>query len=130
MPTIQLLEKKKSNCKPQEGPNKWSSECYNTTKWRRLRKARLIEHPLCEVHLQFDEVVPATEIHHIVEISQAGSKLEAMDIAFNSNNLMSLCRECHQRYHAIIHSKHSISKEDLVFLNKYKEICNKRNGDQ
>lgn len=115
MPTIQLLEKKKSNCKPQEGPNKWSSECYNTTMWRRLRKARLIEHPLCEKCLEEGRVTPAETVHHVIPISQAGSKLEAMDIAFDSNNLMSLCRKCHEEIHANDHREQWKKKKQLKY---------------
>jgi len=134
MPTINLLKKrtvKDRQYKPQnDTPNQWARECYNTSRWRKLRESQLIENPLCEMHLMYDKVEPATCVHHINEVSNAGSRLEAMDMAFDGNNLMSLCEECHQKYHAITHSVHSISGEDLVFINKYKELCNKKSGNQ
>ena len=83
--------------------------------WRRLRKARLIEHPLCERCLEKDIITPATEVHHVIPISQAGSKLEAMDIAFDSNNLMSLCRKCHEEIHANDHREQWKQKKQLKY---------------
>lgn len=107
MPTItrlQDLDKPKSNSKPQpDSPNEWASRCYNTLRWRKLREAKLQDSPLCEICLENGKVTPATEVHHRMEISQAGSYLEAMDIAFDYNNLQSLCTQCHQDLHAQKH---------------------------
>lgn len=118
MPTINLLKKrtvKDRQYKPQnDTPNQWARECYNTSRWRKLRESQLMEHPLCEECMKSGKVTPATEVHHIQEISQAGSRLEAMDIAFDSNNLMSLCEECHQRIHAINHHEQwKIKKQSI-----------------
>lgn len=133
MPVIEL-QKKRTNkdrgYKPlPDTPNEWCQEIYASALWRRLRRSYLMSHPLCEIHLLNDGVKSSEDVHHIHPVSDAATKLEAYDIAYDSRNLMALCHECHQRYHAINHSRHAISKDDLKFLNKYKELCNKKNGN-
>lgn len=107
MPTItrlQDLDKPKSNSRPQpDSPNEWASRCYNTLRWRKLREAKLQDSPLCEMCSMYEKVTPATCVHHIHNIADAGSYLEAMDVAFDYNNLMSLCTQCHQDLHAREH---------------------------
>lgn len=107
MPTItrlQDLDKPKSSSRPQpDSPNEWASRCYNTLRWRKLREAKLQDSPLCEICLEKGKVTPATEVHHIHHVADVGSFLEAMDVAFDYNNLMSLCTQCHQDLHAREH---------------------------
>ena len=129
MPTIEL-QKPRSNKDRQYKPkdqNLWAQEIYTSTLWRRLRQSYLMSHPLCEICQEQDIITPATDVHHQNEISNAGSRLEAYDIGYDSNNLMALCHKCHQRYHAINHSVHGVSKEDSIFLEKYNELCKRKN---
>lgn len=107
----------------------WAKECYNTDTWRRFRQSYLMSHPLCELHSALNEVVPAEEVHHIVPISQAGSRLEANDIAFDSNNLMSLCRECHNWYHAIQHGRH-MTPDDKHKMEVYNQLVQTHGNKQ
>lgn len=98
MPTIQKL-KKKPNYQKHNKSKEIYDTVYNTTTWRNLRRAHLMEHPLCEECLASGRIRTATQVHHIKEISRANSILEMQDIGFNPNNLQSLCDECHQKKH-------------------------------
>lgn len=62
---------------------------------RRYRKARaqvLREQPLCVRCLERGRVREAEETHHIIPRSEGGPD--------TADNLLPLCRECHQREHA------------------------------
>lgn len=72
---------------------------YNSNTWRKLRHAYLVEHPLCEECIKSGKVTPAEEVHHIKPISTGKTDLEMMSIAYDSNNLMSLCQSCHKKIH-------------------------------
>ena len=54
-------------------------------RWRKVRTMQLGNEPMCA-----DCPGLATEVHHVVPLSQGGSRL---DLA----NLMSLCKSCHSR---------------------------------
>jgi 5-methylcytosine-specific restriction endonuclease McrA len=59
--------------------------------WRVLRSEKLSNDPLCEMHLQRNQIVPATEVHHIIDIDDKPT----LENALNYDNLMSLCKACH-----------------------------------
>lgn len=99
MPEIKRIEKKKNNNRKKTGKNKEIAKLYNTSKWQKLRKGYLIDHPLCEKCLENDIIEPATQVHHIKEISTGNDELEMMSIAFDPDNLMALCDSCHQKLH-------------------------------
>lgn len=58
-------------------------------RWQRLRAIVLRANPLCvdPYHRHPEQVVPATEVDHIIPKRQGGT--DSVD------NLQSLCRECH-----------------------------------
>lgn len=62
---------------------------YTTPEWRRLREWKINQNPLCEHCERRGLVVPATEVDHIVELIDGGSKLDP-------ENLQSLCSRCHR----------------------------------
>jgi 5-methylcytosine-specific restriction protein A len=59
---------------------------YNHT-WRKLRLMVLREEPLCQVCLQEQKTVPATDVDHIVTLRKGGTN--------ERSNLQSLCHSCH-----------------------------------
>lgn len=67
-----------------------SSARYNS-EWRKIRKRYASEHPLCEKCLEQGKYVPVQEVHHILPKSEGGSN--------DFENLMSLCRSCHNKIH-------------------------------
>jgi len=58
---------------------------YSTAGWRRISARQLRRQPLCEACV---DVEPATQVDHIVPISQGGAKRDPA-------NLQSLCHACH-----------------------------------
>lgn len=68
-------------------------------KWYQLSRRYRKQHPLCERCLQFDRTTPATEVHHKVPIRQDPS------LRLNWDNLMAVCRQCHE-----IEERETVSK--------------------
>lgn len=82
-------------------------DIYNSREWKELRIQKLRANPLCEQCIKDGEaagvpggyVSSATCVHHIIPIETARTKDEMRQLAFNWNNLMSLCKSCHARIH-------------------------------
>ncbi len=72
---------------------------YNTARWRRLRAAKMMSDPLCEVCLAKGITKPATDVHHIQSFMCAEEASARSVLAFDPSNLMSLCDECHSEIH-------------------------------
>lgn len=72
-----------------------AAQFYNTTTWRKLREAHIMLHPICQKCCKN----PAEEVHHITPILTGETDLEMQELAFDGNNLMSLCRDCHHKIH-------------------------------
>lgn len=64
---------------------------YDSALWKRMRRLQLIEHPLCAYCARLGAVTAATVADHI--------KPHRGDIAlfYDSDNLQSLCKPCHDR---------------------------------
>lgn len=62
---------------------------YSTARWKRLRARKLAINPLCEACERRGQVTAATDVDHIVPISQGGEPFPGMD------GLRSLCHEDH-----------------------------------
>lgn len=65
---------------------------YHTALWQRLRDQRLRDEPLCRYCSEMGRVVAATVVDHIVP--HRGER----DLAFDPDNLQSLCAPCHDRH--------------------------------
>lgn len=97
MPTIFKPKKTKKN--PDTILNdKQRHEVYNTALWRKMRLAKQMQNPLCEVCEMQGKTVLAEDIHHLISFSKyTGAERDA--IAYDSNNLISLCKQCHNLIH-------------------------------
>lgn len=102
MPTITRLRDKrpKREYNNSEGKRAERHAIYDTTRWRRLAHAKFIDSPLCECCLERGIATPAEEIHHRVSFMTTEDPEKRIALAYDYNNLMSLCRECHHRLHA------------------------------
>lgn len=72
---------------------------YQTKNWKKLREAYFMEHPLCEECLKNGIIKPTEEIHHKKPISTGNDDNEMKTLAFDSNNLVALCKDCHHKEH-------------------------------
>ena len=59
--------------------------------WKRIRDRYYAAHPFCERCLEEGRMTPADEVHHLVPVSKGGRHTD--------DNLMSLCRSCHNKVH-------------------------------
>lgn len=69
------------------------------SKWRRLSERYRHDNPICEDCDKQDIVEPATEVHHIIPISDEPER--RLDV----NNLVSLCHRCHHERHRELRRK-------------------------
>jgi 5-methylcytosine-specific restriction endonuclease McrA len=76
------------------GRDQASKRFYNSTAWQKARLMQLHEHPLCWICEQLGLAVPATHVHHIVELT------DAPGLALDPSNHRSLCHACHSKLHA------------------------------
>lgn len=71
----------------------------NSMTWRRLRHDMLREHPLCQMCESEGRERFATEVHHIRPIESIDDKELQRNLAFDRDNLMCVCHECHVLAH-------------------------------
>lgn len=75
-------------------PRKRQRHGINTYRWQRLRKSMLVGQ--CHMCVRCKErgmIEPATEVHHVVP------RHVRPDLAFEPDNLMPLCKACHEAEH-------------------------------
>ena len=80
-----------------------SAKYYNSIQWKRLRNYYIRRHPLCEECLSKGIVKPAEEVHHKLIILGGITEEERWERLTNEDNLMSLCKECHDKIHRRLH---------------------------
>lgn len=66
--------------------------------WKRIRDRYASTHPLCEKCLEEGRVALTEEVHHILPVSRGGTH--------DPENLMSLCRSCHNKLHLELGDRH------------------------
>lgn len=97
MPTIYRPRKKPQN---KSGDDyRLRQSIYQTARWRTLRLVKLADSPLCERCATEGRVVPAIDVHHIKSFTSTDDPIERKRLAYDYENLMSLCKECHRDIH-------------------------------
>ena len=100
MPTINLKKKKR-----EKTLNKFHFQSiYNTPRWKKLRAAKVAENPLCEVCLAAGRVTPTDEVHHVIPLDFTMERIRLEELAYDWDNLKSVCVECHKHEHMLIHT--------------------------
>lgn len=61
------------------------------TSWQKIRARYVKKHPFCEECLKKGIIKLVEEVHHILPLARGGTHRE--------DNLMSLCRSCHNKMH-------------------------------
>ena len=97
MPTI--YKPKKVEKKRTDRYNSYRRKIYQSQRWRMLRLAKLSDSPLCEMCMKKGIVKPAVDIHHIRSFMSVDDDVRRKALAYDYENLMSLCKECHQFIH-------------------------------
>lgn len=98
MPTIYKPSQK--NTKKNDTINrKIRKLIYNSPRWSRIREWKLVNDPLCEKCKEKDRFVKADDVHHIKSFMQGRTDMERKNLAFDYDNLMSLCKRCHSKEH-------------------------------
>jgi predicted HNH restriction endonuclease len=69
-------------------------EVYNTKMWRKLRRARLMANPLCEMCGRELSV----QVHHVDSFMKYQGE-ERRRRGFDVHNLQALCEKCHRLLH-------------------------------
>lgn len=109
MPTINKIEKqKKSSEKKETDMRKLRAEGYNSTAWKKLRDTYYKSHPICEKCLEKGVITPAEDIHHIRSPFRNG--VINYGLLLDPDNLMAVCKKCHQE----IHNKKGLSPEEII----------------
>lgn len=97
----------------------------NSTKWTTLRNYQLRKHPLCQRCEEQGRLRLANEVHHIIPIESVSNQQSMQTLAYDANNLMSVCRQCHHEIHAEMqsHTKHAVKENNdrktKMFLSQY-----------
>lgn len=77
----------------------WQS-FYHTSRWKHKRKDILKrDHNECRLCRQKGKYARATTVHHVKHLK------DAPELALTDDNLISLCRECHEVVHPEKHKK-------------------------
>ena len=67
---------------------KEDNKFYRRARWIKVRKAHLMQEPLCRECKKRNIIKAATVVDHITQIRKGGSM-------YDHNNLQSLCASCH-----------------------------------
>lgn len=95
MPTIYKPKRKRDNS---QGKRKERQDIYNTKRWKDLRLSHLMHHPLCQVCELEQNVKLGEHIHHLISFVEYEGNYRKQ-VAYDPNNLITVCIECHNRIH-------------------------------
>ena len=100
----------------------------NSKRWKQLRQWKLEQNPLCELCEREGKVVSAIDVHHKVPVESARTPDEMERLAFDPNNLQSLCINCHAKVHreARSHTRRLHEQRERDRLERWKEELERR----
>lgn len=110
--------------------SKQYTKLMNAAKWREIRNAYLLEHPLCERCKAQGFIVSARCVHHIVPVESGKTMAEMERLAYNPANLKALCLKCHSEIHAAdkSHTKAMVAKRNDERLAVWRDRMEKKFG--
>lgn len=97
MPTIN--KPKTARNRNNELKRKERMKIYNSQRWRTLRAWKMLNSPLCEICEANGKITPVDDVHHIISFMSTEDPARRNFLAFDYDNLMSVCDECHQKLH-------------------------------
>lgn len=72
----------------------------NSYAWQKLRHRKFIANPVCELCAAEGRATPTEEVHHIIPVENGRDEAEMRRLAYDFDNLQSLCKACHAAVHA------------------------------
>ena len=76
----------------------WAEEFYKSKTWKSTRESIWRRDAgLCVDCLKRGKITPAEEVHHIIPLTP--ENITDLNISLGSDNLVSVCRECHKARH-------------------------------
>jgi 5-methylcytosine-specific restriction protein A len=97
MPTIKLLPKRDDRV-PTTKKREYQ-EIYQDKRWKKLRRLKMVNNPLCERCEAKGITRKTDEVHHVIPFDRGINNEERAELAFDYNNLMSVCFDCHEELH-------------------------------
>lgn len=94
-----IEKRKKTPRKPNIFKKTERQEIYQSTLWKKMRREKLRSSPLCEVCLIEDRIKGAEHVHHLRSFMGISDKVERDAVAYDPENLMTVCEVCHGRLH-------------------------------
>ena len=91
----------------------------NSYRWQLLRRKKFLANPVCETCKAAGRVSPTEEVHHIIPVEQGKDEEEMRRLAYDYNNLRSLCKACHAACHAP--AAKVVSDETKKFFSRFFE---------
>ena len=94
--------------------NRLYIQLINSRRWRDCRNRQLRLHPLCQMCEREGRIRLAEEVHHVRPIESVNDEIVMKRLAYDPDNLMSVCRECHHKIHANLmsHSKKAVQENN------------------
>lgn len=103
MPYIKKQQRKKKKNTDNRSNRALRSRVYHSKEWRELREFYISRHPLCEKCTEEGRTTPAECVHHVDSFTKYFRNNQitekALEVAYDPNNLMSLCVDCHLEIH-------------------------------
>lgn len=99
MPTIKKNKRNYNRKREQTDLDKQKrNEVYNSATWRKMRLAKQMANPVCEVCEMENKVSLTEDIHHLITFTNlTGTERDA--VAFDYKNLIALCKLHHWEIH-------------------------------
>jgi 5-methylcytosine-specific restriction enzyme A len=99
MPYINRPKKQRDYYYGSDSKRTERQKIYNNPRWKRLRAWKLVLNPLCEICLERGVNTPAVEVHHKVSFMTTDDPIDRYNLAFDIDNMQSVCRHCHDVLH-------------------------------
>lgn len=97
--------------------------------WRELRAQVMTEQKgLCRWCYEKGYIVPATEVHHIIECESGKTDADVRRLMFSRSNVVALCHKCHSDYHKAqrYHSTEVVKQRQAERFNQWKDEMSNR----
>lgn len=94
-----IQKKTRTTRKRSEAKTGSRQKVYQSALWRKLRMCKLTESPLCEVCLIEGRTKGGDHVHHLVSFVDVYDEVERHRLAYDPENLLTVCEGCHGRLH-------------------------------